>query len=286
MNLHVLRVRRVLRSVVSVAVRCWLETDWRSAARDGPGHSDSLLSRSLLERRGVTIDCIEWWYAIWEGRWPEMTPGTHHPSLIWLARILRNTPLTPLTSWWESQVVLQLIFLTQPDRAVLVLTSQPPVTFLHKLSQKISDVNTMPDPWTCVTPAFILQPYRVTVKPICQAGQIWFTVTSRLSHSSLWVSALCTLNISVSRRMSLTLTKMSPFIAFQLKCSVINIFCLHIMVIHLALYYSQVKYDTLRDTRSEHYYQLSFSLPTQFSSPHLQFFLRSSSFLSHDKKRG
>ena len=57
------------------------------------------------------------------------------------------------------------------------------------------------------------------------------------------------------------------------------------MVIHLALYYSQVKYDTLRDTRSEHYYQLSFSLPTQFSSPHLQFFLRSSSFLSHDKKR-
>lgn len=85
------------------------------------------------------------------------------------------------------------------------------------------------------------------------------------------IRALSTLNISVSRRMSLTLTKMSPFIAFQLKCSLINIFCLHIMVIHLALYYSQVKYDTLRDTRSEHY-QLTFSLPAQFSSSQLQFF--------------
>ena len=134
-----------------------------------------------------------------------------------------------------------------------MLTSPPPVTFLHKLSKKIFDVNTMQDPWTSVTPAFMSQPYRVSVKPICQSlGKyisyvclIHFDISSVLcpalpppwSQCRENMRALCGVNISVSRRISLTLTKMSPFIAFEAKWSLINIFCLHIMVIQPALYY-------------------------------------------------
>lgn len=134
-----------------------------------------------------------------------------------------------------------------------MLTSPPQVTFLHKLSKKIFDVNTMQDPWTSVTPLFMSRPgTTVTVKPICQPRQIYllclciihFDISSGLcpawppcSHSRENTRALCRVNISVSRRLSLTLTKMSPFIAFEAKWSLINIFCLHIMVIQPALYY-------------------------------------------------
>ena len=139
------------------------------------------------------------------------------------------------------------------------------VTFLHKLSKKIFDVNTMQDPWTSVTPAFMLQPYTVTVRPIRQPGQIYllclcrihFDISSGLcpvlapcSRSIESMRALCRVNISVSRRISLTLTNMSPFIAFEAKWSLINIFCLHIMVIQPALYYGRVKYHTLIGSHS------------------------------------